>query len=102
MFHLKWVINYNRQAFHQDLGLMYKLNLSFMHSLEVFRRKSGLEVASMEFLHFVLDLDILEIFILQNKFALSLKSFNSTHFHQFNYLTYHNLKSSKFLLSIAK
>ena len=55
MFHLKWVINYNIQAFHQDLGLMYKLNLSFMHSLEVFRRKSGLEVASMEFLHFALD-----------------------------------------------
>jgi hypothetical protein len=52
MFHLKWVINYNRQVFHLDLGLMYKLNLSFMHSLEDFRRKSGLEVASMEFLHF--------------------------------------------------
>ena len=42
----------SESKFHLDLGLMYKLNLSFMHSLEDFRRKSGLEVASMEFLHF--------------------------------------------------
>ena len=72
MSHLKWVINYNRLESRQDQGLECKLNLSFKHSSEVFKRESDLKVVRMEFIHFALILDILDILLLQNKFALSL------------------------------